>query len=170
MSEQLAFDVAEFAETRSAVISDDGQYRYRLDRRWGYGPRAAWVMLNPSTADAEQDDATIRRIRAFSQAWGFSALTVVNLYAWRATDPAELWTAADPVGPDNDRHIVEACVTSHVIAAWGAHARLDRIREVLALPGMDRLKALALTQSGQPRHPLYLRGNLKPEPWVNPDA
>lgn len=173
MSEQQALDFAEVALTRSAVISDDGLYRYRLDRRWNSGARVAWIMLNPSTADAEQDDATIRRIRGFSQGWGFGALTVVNLYAWRATDPADLWTAPDPIGPDNDRHIAEVCATSHVIAAWGAHARPDRIAAVLALPGMDGLRALAVTKTGQPRqprHPLYLRGDLTPQEWRNPDA
>jgi hypothetical protein len=170
MPEQQALDIGAVAFTRSAVISEDVRYRYRLDRRWGPGPRVVWLMLNPSTADAEQDDATIRRIRAFSQGWGFSALTVVNLYAWRTTDPAGLWTAADPVGPDNDRHIAEVCATSHVIAAWGAHARPDRIAAVLALPGMDGLRALAVTKTGQPRHPLYLRGNLTPQPWESPNA
>jgi hypothetical protein len=170
MPEQQALDLGVAAFTRSAVISEDGRYRYRLDRRWGHGPRVVWIMLNPSTADAEQDDPTLRRITAFSRGWGFSALTVVNLYAWRATDPADLWTASDPVGPDNDFHIAEVCATSHVIAAWGAHARLDRIAAVLALPGMDGLRALAVTKTGQPRHPLYLRGDLTPQPWENPDG
>jgi hypothetical protein len=170
VSEQQTLDLGGAALTRSAVISDDGLYRYRLDRRWGLGPRVSWIMLNPSTADAEQDDPTLRRITGFSRAWGFSALTVVNLYAWRATDPMRLWFVDDPVGPENDRYLTEACAGTDVIAAWGASGHLDRIREVLALPGMDRLKALALTQAGQPRHPLYLRGDLTPEPWVSPDA
>ena len=170
MPDQLALDFGEATASRSAVISSDGLYRYRLDRRWGYGARVVWIMLNPSTADAEQDDASIRRITGFSRGWGFSALTVVNLYGWRATDPTDLWSAADPVGPDNDRHIAEVCATSHVIAAWGANARPDRISAVLALPAMDGLKALAVTKTGQPRHPLYLRGDLTPQPWRCPDV
>jgi hypothetical protein len=170
MPEQQTLDFGEVAEARSAVISDDGLYRYRLDRRWADGPRVTWVMLNPSTANAEVEDPTSRRVIRFSRAWGYGALTIVNLYAWRATDPVELWFVEDPVGPENDRYLAEACAGTDVIAAWGASGHVDRIREVLALPGMDGLKALALTQSGQPRHPLYLRGNLTPEPWVNPDA
>lgn len=118
MTEQQTLDLGEVALARSAVISEDGLYRYRLDRRWGYGPRVAWIMLNPSTADSEAEDATSRRVQAFSRRWGFSALTVVNLYAWRATDPTDLWTAQDPVGPENDRHIAEVCAYSHRWPHW----------------------------------------------------
>ena len=77
-----------------AVISQDERHRYSLTRRWGNGPRVCcWIMLNPSTADATTDDPTIRRCVRFTQAWGYDALTVVNLYAWRATDPADLRNA-----------------------------------------------------------------------------
>ena len=170
MPEQLTLDLDASAPTRSAVISPCGRYRYRLDRRWADGPSIAWIMLNPSTADSNTDDPTIRRIRAFSRAWGFGALTAVNLYAWRATDPRDLWQAPDPIGPENDAYLVEACAESDVIAAWGANARPGRIAEVLALPGMARVQALEVTKAGQPKHPLYLRGDLTPRPWENPDA
>ena len=77
-----------------AVISQDERHRYSLTRRCGNGPRVCcWIMLNPSTADATTDDPTIRRCVRFTQAWGYNALTVVNLYAWRATDPADLRNA-----------------------------------------------------------------------------
>ena len=77
-----------------AVISQDERHRYSLTRRWGYGPAVCcWIMLNPSTADATTDDPTIRRCLRFTQGWGYDALTVVNLYAWRATDPADLRNA-----------------------------------------------------------------------------
>lgn len=151
---------------RSADISSCGRYRYSLGRRWAVGPTVAFVMLNPSTADAYQDDATLRRITAFAKAWGYGALIVGNLYAYRATNPADLWKTADPVGPDNNQHLIR--IVKHcdrVIAAWGAHARPDRIAEVLALLGMNGLEALALTKDGQPRHPLRLPGNLTPQPW-----
>lgn len=170
MSEQLTLDLDAFVPTRSAVISTCGRYRYRLDRRWADGPPIVWLMLNPSTADAEAEDATSRRVQAFSRAWGYGALTIVNLYAYRVTDPRALWLAVDPVGPENDAYLAEAFTGGTVIAAWGVHARPERIAEVLALPGMDRLKALALTKTGQPRHPLYLRGDLTPQPWENPNA
>ena len=154
--------------TRSAVLSECHRYRYALTRRWDEGGEAVlWVMLNPSTADAGRDDATLRRITAYSRAWGFRALTVVNLYAYRATKPRDLFTAADPVGPDNDTHIERAAAEhTRIVAAWGANARAERIADVLALPGMHRLSALALTASGQPRHPLYLPGALLPLPWT----
>src|SRR5262249_14212908 len=95
---------------RAAVISDCGRYRYSLTRRWGDAaePRALFVMLNPSTADAEQDDPTIRRCIGFAKAWGMGSLEVVNLYALRATDPAALLSAPDPIGPKNDTMITSA--------------------------------------------------------------
>lgn len=161
------FDV-EPAVRRTAVISECGQYRYLLTRAWDETlPNATFVMLNPSTADATVDDPTIRRCVGFARTWGCGSLAVVNLYAYRATDPNELDAAPDPVGPDNDSYLTAAaCVSgSLLIGAWGAHARSERITQVLALPGMHRLTALAVTRGGQPRHPLYLRADLTPEPW-----
>lgn len=154
-------------ELRTAVISDCGRYRYVLGRRWTAGPTVAFICLNPSTADARTDDPTIRRIRGFAKAWGYSALVVANLYAWRATDPAELKRADDPVGPDNDSHLVRVAADCElVVAAWGVHARPERVAAVRALPGMDRLHVLGLTKGGAPRHPLYLPGGLVPKPWA----
>lgn len=159
----------------SAVLSDCGRYRYRLGREWADGPTAVFVMLNPSTADALRDDPTIRRCIGYAQRWGCGALMVANLYAWRATDPADLWTTEDSVGPENDAHLCAAVTIAAesggpLVAAWGANARQDRIDAVLALPGMDRLAALAVTKSGQPRHPLYLKADLSPQPWTAPAA
>lgn len=155
------------AMTRCAVLSACGRYRYTLHRRWGVGEAVLWVMLNPSTADAERDDATIRRITGYAQAWGYGALSVVNLYAYRATRPREMFAAPDPVGPDNDLHITRAAAEhGRIVAAWGAHARPERIAAALTLPGMHRLGALALTATGQPRHPLYLPAGLFPRPWA----
>lgn len=158
---------------RDAVTSYDGIYRYELFRRWTAGRIATWVMLNPSTADHRVDDATVRRCMSFSRSFDCGAMTVVNLYAYRATDPKDLWLAEDPVGRPNDQCIAEAVRRSAdtggpLIAAWGALARPERIAAVVALPGMDRLTALAVTKSGQPRHPLYLAGHLRPEPWSQP--
>lgn len=154
-------------EIGSATLSPCGRYRYNLTRCWGPGPAAAFICLNPSTADGTTDDPTIRRIRGFAKAWGYGAFVVANLYAYRATDPRELWKAADPVGPDNDHHLkLAAADCDLVVAAWGANARPDRIAEVLGLHGMGRLAALAVTKDGQPRHPLYLRGDLTPQSWA----
>lgn len=147
-----------------AAVIERG-YRYLLTRRWsGLGPdqrapmRVCWIMLNPSTADALHDDATIRRCVGFSKLWGYGALIVANLFAHRSMDPRQLVTVADPVGPHNDEAITYAVGHSAlVLLAWGAHGELyGRGRDVRAL--VERLgrptKCLALTGGGQPVHPL----------------
>jgi hypothetical protein len=146
---------------KGAIISPCGQFRYRLWRRWSSNVKPiTFVMLNPSTADAEQDDPTIRKCIGFAKRIGQGAIEVVNLYAYRATDPAELKRAGWPKGPENDRHILDACADSHiVICAWGANARgMDRPRAVLEMLRARGIqpKALALTGDGMPRHPLYI--------------
>ncbi len=149
-----------------AEFSSDRVYRYRLFRAWSAGPCATFVMLNPSTADEHVDDRTIGRCISYAKRWGLGGLKAVNLYALRATDPAELWRVEDPVGPENDRYLHEAGGSGGpLIAAWGAHAKQDRVREVLAIPGFDRLTCLGTTNKGAPRHPLYLSGLLTPAPW-----
>jgi hypothetical protein len=150
---------------RTATISSDGAYRYLLGRRWANGPTATFVMLNPSTADAFGDDPTIRRCMGFAGSWGCGALRVLNLYALRATRPAHLWEHPDPVGPQNDEYLsvvlssAQGVGNGPLIAAWGAHARDQRVKEVLAMAGADRFECLGLTKAGHPRHPLYLRGD-----------
>lgn len=160
---------------RSAEISRDGRYRYSLHRDW-WRPyeRRHWVtfvMLNPSIADAENDDPTIRRCVNFARALGGTGLVVVNLYAYRATDPTELKRAEDPIGPENDARLstffeLAAKYDFPIIAAWGTHAEPDRVAAVLQLPGADRLQALRTTKQGAPAHPLRLPGTLTPTPWA----
>jgi hypothetical protein len=114
------------------------------------------VMLNPSTADEQEDDPTIRRCVSFARREAYAAREVVNLYAYRATDPSDLDSVSDPVGPENDRAILLAAGSAGVIvAAWGAH-RLAALRapHVLHLLDDRDVRALGLTKSGQPRHPL----------------
>ena len=150
----------------SAVISECTRYRYRLSRQLVGAGVVAFVMLNPSTADAETDDATIRRCIGYARAWGFGLLEVVNLFAWRATNPAELLAATDPIGPDNDEHIIAVTRNADlVIAAWGAGGVLhDRDRNVSCLLGHFgvALNALVKTRNGMPGHPLRLRKDAKP--------
>lgn len=155
-----------------ATLSPDGRYRYRLTRLWGDGPPATFVMLNPSTADAYVDDPTIRRCIGFAKAWHCGGLVVVNLYGYRATRPQELWTVDDPVGPQNDHHLLLAMMDGErdggpVIAAWGAHARADRVKEISLSAEACRiqLQALKITKSGAPGHPLYLPAGARPFPW-----
>lgn len=154
---------------RRAVISACGQYRYNLSRWWGQGDRLRFVMLNPSTADAEVDDPTIRRCMGFARSLLFEGIDVVNLYAFRATKPADLWKADEPTGGErNDdllREVLRQSRVQPVIAAWGANARPERVAEFLswrdAVCGA-RVLALGLTKAGAPRHPLYLRADAQP--------
>lgn len=149
---------------RDATISDDGLYRYDLTRKWADGPTALFIMLNPSTADAEFDDPTIRRCIGFATREGCGSLTVVNLYGFRATNPDDLWRADDPVGPENDNFLRAslAVATEYgwpVIAAWGAHGKPHRVYKVKQMHGMARAQCLAHTKTGAPGHPLYIRAD-----------
>jgi hypothetical protein len=137
-----------------ATLSPCGKYRYTLERRWSELPRyVLWIMLNPSTADATQDDATIRRCVGYTRAWGYTGILVGNLYAFRATHPRDLERAyydkvhelgkaranfdldpldrceAEVIGPDNDRHLGELVQrASLVVCAWGQLGPLDSRR------------------------------------------
>lgn len=144
---------------RSAYISECGTYRYSLTRGWDATlPPLVWMMLNPSTADAEVDDPTIRRVVGFTQRPGcYGAAIVVNLYALRPPKPVRL--ATDPVGPLNDVILKSYGATWDVMAAWGAHAPL-RAAQVLMGPLRGRhLFCLGKTKDGFPRHPLYVKAD-----------
>lgn len=157
---------------RDALLSDDGHYRYTLTRVWDHSlPVVVWVMLNPSIADALLDDPTIGRCVSFAKAWGYGGIVVVNLFACRATEPADIGTFIDPIGPDNDRHLFAATAGCDVVAAWGASVphywrhRPAAVAELLRQRGA-RLFHLGLTKDGHPRHPLYLRGDTQPTRWA----
>lgn len=145
---------------KGAVLSECGQYRYLLTRRWDDGPSLGFVMLNPSTADANVDDPTIRKCMGFASRYGFSAIEVVNLFAYRATKPKDMLAARDPIGPENDEHIRMAVrATTNIVCAWGPNAsKTPRPRQVVAmLKDMGiMLKCLHVTQDGSPGHPLML--------------
>lgn len=159
---------------KSAVLSECGRYRYRLGRSWDDAlPPVNFVMLNPSTADADVDDPTIRRCIRYARDWGYGSLVVTNLFAFRATDPRGLRKADDPVGPENDRHTIEAATTARdagglVVCAWGVMLGPRRRRiEVVGLMrrlGVD-LHAIKLSGGGHPCHPLYLKADLRPVRW-----
>ena len=155
----------------SATFDATRTYRYRLTRAWDPGsPVVAFVMLNPSTADADHLDPTVRRCVGFARDWGFGALEVVNLFAFRATAPADLVRAPEPVGVGNDRAIVDAVRRAdRVVVAWGTRGtHLGRGVAVSALLGSCRVRPVALgtTRDGHPRHPLYVRGDTASEPWL----
>lgn len=144
---------------KRATFDETGAYRYLLTRRWSQGPTVLFVMLNPSTADAEIEDPTVRRCVNYAKAWGYGCLEVVNIFALRSTDPSLLYTATDPIGTDNDRFILEAAARAElIIAAWGTHGKIKgRGKEVLQLLRKHFVYCLGLTSEGFPRHPLYLR-------------
>lgn len=123
-----------------------------------------WIGLNPSTADENQLDPTLRRIRGYSKAWGYNTFYMLNLFAFRATDPTVMRRAADPVGPENDYWILETVKRADkVICAWGRHGEyLGRQEAVLHLLSGYPLYYLEKTCDGIPKHPLYLRGDLRP--------
>lgn len=152
--------------TRGAHFSRDRRYRYRLWRRWDPSlPIVAFCMLNPSTADESTDDPTIRRCIGFARSWGYGGLEVVNLFALRATDPRELRLARDPIGCLNDAYVLDAAARSAaIVIAWGAHG-VFRARGAAALELLSpraQLLALGWTKAGEPRHPLYLRRDVRP--------
>lgn len=148
---------------RDAVLSDCGKYRYLLRRTWDHSkPRVLFVMLNPSTADAEIDDATIRSCIRLSKAAGYGSFEVVNLMAWRATDPKDLPTKPSEAMGGNNPRVIEAAISrcDTVICAWGAHPYAARFQgAVLDMVRLYRPAAYCFgqTKSGAPKHPLYIR-------------
>lgn len=155
-----------------AQISECGQYRYTLTRELEtellQDQRLLFVMLNPSTADASEDDATIRRCKTFARNWGFGGFTVVNLYAFRATDPEDLFKAEDPVGPENNVLLVrEIFAAEMIVCAWGGNAKPDRVNEFMDLAWNYnlQLKCLHINADGSPKHPLYCKATLHPIPY-----
>jgi hypothetical protein len=152
-----------------ASFSRCRRWRYLLWRKWGDGPVANFLMLNPSTADEVKLDPSCTRARLYAERWGFGAIIVTNLFGWRATDPDEMKAARDPVGSLNDAAILQAAREADlVVCAWGNHgAHLGRSKKVLELLSRNKaaLHALRLNDSGEPAHPLYLPGALRAAPW-----
>ena len=146
-------------------------YRYRLWRQWDASrPTIGFVGLNPSTADHRTDDPTLRRLLSFSKAWGFGALELVNLYAYRATDPTELRTAQDPVGPRTDVFVRRMARTAEtVVVCWGAPgAKGDRAEALLTWMARRGITpyCLGTNKDGSPKHPLYLPKSTERVPYV----
>jgi hypothetical protein len=151
-----------------AVFSPCRRWRYLLWRRWDETkPVANFLMLNPSTADEVQLDPSCTRARRYAERWGYGALIVTNLFGWRATDPDEMKSARNPVGRANDRAILAAArEAAIVVCAWGNHgAHLARSAHVKKLLEGRALHHLRLNASGEPAHPLYLPGSLRPLRW-----
>lgn len=159
---------------RETVFSPCRKYRYTLWREWSMehveGATAddenyvQFIGLNPSTADETLDDPTIRRCKAFAKSWGYKAMCMTNIFAWRDTDPEQMKKQIEPVGIDNDRWITEIASQAHVIvAAWGKHGKhMYRANAVKRL--IPNVKCLKKNGDGSPQHPLYLPATLQPIP------
>jgi hypothetical protein len=157
-----------------AVYSDCETYRYSLRREWqGGAGTVSFVMLNPSTATEVQNDPTVERCERRARAMGFSAFQVVNIFAFRATDPKDMRRAPDPIGPENNSAILAAAAwADRVICAWGTHgafmARGEQVESLLRGAG-HQLFHLGLSQSKAPKHPLYIGYAVQPMAWIKAD-
>lgn len=176
-----------------AEISDCGRYRYTLTREWLLGEGLClFIMLNPSTADAEVNDATIDKITKFAQRWGYQRLAVGNVYALRSTDPEKLKTERDPVGEGplkygggsrftydnmNDEWLRKLLIgpdrPMRVIGAWGTKADPRRAATVcdLLAAHFGPFDCLGVNKGGSPKHPLYLLDSTDPisyDPFTTP--
>lgn len=152
-----------------ALISDCGTYRYYLERRWNDAPEdypaMTFIMLNPSTADAHSDDPTIRKCRGIAERNRFYRLIVLNLFAYRSAYPEDLCHVPDPIGPDSNRRIANTTRLNAgpIVLAWGSGVpkkllhRADEVVQALKDQGKgQRLYTLGISQSGFPKHPLFL--------------
>jgi len=153
-------------EIDGAVFSSDRKMRYLLWRKLSEGKKKLLVIgLNPSTATETENDATIRRCIGFSREWGYGSLVVANLFAYRATKPADMRKAIDPIGRDNDSWLIWASQYADLtLAAWGNDG-LWRNRHRDVHPLLVSPQCLGITTRGAPRHPLYVLGATKPVPF-----
>ncbi len=162
-----------------ALFSEDRVYRYLLRRRIGVQRTTClFIMLNPSTADEKRNDPTVSRCIGFAKHWGFGRLEVCNIFAYRATDPKELYGLSEyyptvynlAKGSDNDRHIADAIKRAdRVVCAWGNHGALFS-RGIEVRDTIMRLKkfplAFKITNKGQPIHPLYQKADASLITWT----
>ena len=183
---------ADVISASNASFSDNRQYRWWLHRQWTFGlGLLLFIGLNPSRADGERDDPTLRRLQAFAKSWGYQELLVVNLFAQISPHPSALQRASDPVGVENDK-VLQVCFERwardpqmDLWCGWGVSGgRGPRARDVLhTLQPLSRQRqvhcpnakgplSLALTQTGEPRHPLYAprQSTLSPFHWAETRA
>lgn len=163
-------------EMNGAIISECGLYRYHLWRTWNdLAPVMCFVMQNPSTADDVDNDPTITRCIGFAKREGFGGISVRNVFALRSTDETVLLTHPDPVGPENESHLMHARAVSlltQLVVAWGNRLGGKRLAHhyTAAANALLPLKpyCLGTTKSGEPRHPLYLASATPLVPWERP--
>lgn len=146
---------------KGAVISSCEKYRYQLWRIWDEDkPKVMFLMLNPSTADEEDNDPTLRRCIGYANSWGYGGLYIGNLYAYRTKDRSKLNYAENPTGDDNHRHLIEMLSKcDKIVCAWGnGEGQPKKIFD-----NFSDLHYLKLNDDATPTHPLYLKSDLKPQ-------
>lgn len=155
---------------KGANLSGNRKYRYKLWRTWDANlPTVNFVMLNPSTADENVDDPTIRKCSSYARRWGYGGIVVTNLFALRSVSPDRLYNTRNPIGVSSNRRlIIEATAAKITICAWGNHGnwngRSAIVVKMLREAGID-LMCLRCNGGGEPAHPLYLPLNLVPVPF-----
>ncbi len=160
-------------DSAGAIFSDCRLYRYRLWRVWDASkPAVAFCMLNPSTADEDHLDPTLKRCLQFAKDWGFGRMDIVNLFAWRSTDPKAMKRTEHPEseldGFKNNNAIADAqAECNQLICAWGVDGAFCSRGSIVKsfLKARRPIYHLGLTKEGFPRHPLYTLGDLKPILW-----
>jgi hypothetical protein len=154
-----------------ADFSRNRRYRYCLTREWNANSHPlVFIGLNPSTADEKNDDPTIRRCVGFARAWGYGGIVMLNLFAYRATDPYDMILTPDPIGPRNNQELLNWTDREFVVAAWGTHGAFkNRDIDVWNLLQPRRIYTLGLTKNGHPKHPLYLPSTAVPILWSGPN-
>lgn len=164
-------DIVERGDREAGAIYNATEtHRYVLWRRWDErSTMVAFIGLNPSTATELVLDPTVTRCRNYAERWGYGGMYMLNAYALRSTDPRGLKKVDDPVGALNNEyiriHTLASSGTALVVACWGSNCPTKRQEEVLQQIVAPEIYALAMAQSGKPKHPLYLRGDLRPFVW-----
>jgi hypothetical protein len=150
----------------NAIFSECSKYRYTLSRIWDEDePICVFIGLNPSTADIQYNDPTLNRCMRSAMDWGFGSLIMLNIFAYRSTDPKGLYTQEDPIGKYNNKYLIEIVSKADIIiAAWGTHGEyLNRGNNVIEmLSSIKKLHCLDINKNGTPKHPLYISKNNKP--------
>lgn len=155
--------------SKRAIFDETRTYRYVLIRKISSNlPAILFIMLNPSIADEHKDDPTIRRVIGFAKLWGYGIVLVMNLFAFRSTNPSLIKEVKDPIGKKNDYYLkLISGLVSKIIVAWGTNGKyLNRANNIMKiLPKKNKLYCLEKTKDGHPRHPLYVQRDVIPQPF-----
>ncbi len=147
---------------RGAEFSECRTWRYALWRLWSREPAVMFIGLNPSTADETQDDPTIRRCINFAKDWGYGGIYMLNLFAFRATNPKDMRDSTDPIGPGNNEALsYYRSKCGLIVAAWGADKHIKKRGSFVIENCIGRrVECLDFTKDKHPKHPLYVRGDV----------